>query len=246
MSHILIFSLVGLISAVVGTGIGGLVAILIQRKDNRFLSSLLEFSAGLMLAVICFELLPEAFNYSGAIPTIIGAVCGILLIIVIDDFIKRKDIVNVGTIGSRGLLRTGILVGIGVALHNFPEGFAIGSGYEASLRLGLTLTFVITLHDIPEGIAMAVPMSAGGMSKWKAFLFTLATGIPGGAGAFLGAVFGRISPLFISICLGFAGGAMLYIVVGELIPQSKSLYRGRMPSVVNAIGFLCGLIISWI
>lgn len=246
MAQILCFGLIGLISAIVGTGTGGLLAFVINRKDNRFLGGVLEFSAGLMLSVVCFELIPEAFNYSGAVAALSGTVCGIFFVIVMDDLIRRTHTVATGDDNRSGLIKAGILVAVGVALHNLPEGFAIGSGYEASIKMGSTLTFIITLHDISEGIAMAVPMSAGGLSKIKALWITLLTGVPGGVGAFIGAIFGRISPTFISGCLGFAGGAMLYIVIGELIPESKNLYKGRMSSVMNIAGFLCGLIISLI
>lgn len=244
MGHILRVSLIGLVSGIIGTGSGGLMAFFIHSIENRFLSSILEFSAGLMLAVVCFELFPEAFYYGGIFPGITGAVLGILLVIIIDDLVKRLEIVDVQPGEKAGLLKAGILVAVGIALHNFPEGFAVGSGFEASFKLGATLTFVIAMHDIPEGIAMAIPMRVGGFSKWRAFWFTLLSGAPMGVGAFLGALFGQISPLFISMCLGFAGGAMLYIVIGELIPESRNLYKGRISSVANVTGFLCGLIIS--
>ena len=73
---------------------------------------------------------------------------------------------------GNSLLKTGIIVGIGLALHNFPEGLAIGSGFGASFKLGISLAVAIALHDIPEGISMALPMKSGGMSKTKAIILT--------------------------------------------------------------------------
>jgi len=67
---------------------------------------------------------------------------------------------------------------VGIALHNFPEGFAVGSGFGASISLGVMITSVIVIHDIPEGIAMAVPMRAGGFGKAKAFTVTVLSGVP--------------------------------------------------------------------
>ncbi|HEX3028681.1 MAG TPA: ZIP family metal transporter, partial [Clostridia bacterium] len=104
----------------------------------------------------------------------------------------------------------------------------------------------IAIHDIPEGIAMALPMKLGGFSARKAFWITLMSGVPMGLGAFAGAILGNISKQFVAVCLGFAAGAMLYVVFGELIPESKRIYLGRMSSIGNITGILCGIIISMI
>lgn len=234
---------IGLISGVIGTGAGGLMAFFINKITNRMLSFILEFSAGLMTAVVCFELIPEAFEYGGTIPAFLGIIIGILTLMVIEDFLRKSSALQ-NKYRNNGLLRAGILMSVGIALHNFPEGFAVGSGFEASLSLGVTLTAVIMIHDVPEGIAIAVPLKAGGMSKGKAFLLTVLSGIPMGLGAFLGAALGGISKQLIGVCLGFAGGAMLYVVFADLIPESKKLYLGRLSSLGNILGIICGIIVS--
>lgn len=236
-------TLIGLVSGVLGTGIGGLSAFFVNNISNRFLSVILEFSAGLMTAVVCFELLPEAFRLGGPMTAMSGVVFGILVIVIIENFIKDLSAVKKGS-EKTSLLRAGILMAIGIALHNFPEGFAVGSGFEASASLGFVLTLVIAIHDIPEGIAMAVPMRAGGFSRTKAFVLTVLSGVPMGFGALIGAILGEISEAFIAGCLGFAGGAMMYIVFGELVPESKRLYFGRLSSMGNIAGMLCGIIVS--
>lgn len=243
MEYLLKVTLIGLISGVVGTGTGGLVAFFINKISNRFLSLILEFSAGLMTAVVCFELLPKAFELGGTILAFCGIFSGVGIILLIENFIRKINFLKSGY-GGNSLLRAGILMALGIALHNFPEGFAVGSGFEASVGLGLTLTTVIVIHDIPEGIAMAVPMRAGGFSKTKAFVLTLLSGVPMGFGALFGAVLGEISSKMIAVCLGFAGGAMLYIVYGELLTESKKLYLGRLPSIGNVAGIICGIIVS--
>lgn len=88
---------------------------------------------------------------------------------------------------------------------------------------------------------MAVPMKNGGMSPFKVVFYVVLSGITTGVGAFFGAIIGSISEQVISLCLSFAAGAMLYIVSGELIPESNSLYHGRMTAVGNMIGFLLGI-----
>jgi len=244
VEHIIKIAIVGLISGITGTGIGGLIAFFVNKNiSNRLLSSILEFSAGLMTAVVCFELIPEAVKIAGLNLTMIGVVSGILVIIIVDDFVKQINIVK-NAQGNSNLLRAGILVSIGLALHNLPEGFAVGAGFEASVKLGITLTLIILIHDIPEGIAMALPMRLGGFSATKAFLLTVLSGVPMGLGALIGAALGQVSQQFVAICMGFAGGAMLYVVFGELIPESKRIYLGRMSSVGNILGILCGIIIT--
>jgi ZIP family zinc transporter len=91
---------------------------------------------------------------------------------------------------------------------------------------------------------MAMPMRAGGFSKLKSFLLTLASGAPMGLGALFGTLLGNISDKLISSCLGFAGGAMLYIIYGELVTESKKLYLGRLSSIGNILGMICGILIS--
>jgi ZIP family zinc transporter len=243
VERLLKVAVIGLISGVTGTGIGGLTAFFVNNISNRFLSTILEFSAGLMTSVVCFELIPEAFTLGGTMPTFAGIFAGIAVVIIIENYIRQSNFLR-NTRGNTGLLRTGILMSIGIALHNFPEGFAVGSGFEASVNLGITITAAIIIHDIPEGIAMAIPMRAGGLSKLKAFYYTILSGVPMGFGALFGAALGEISTQLISVCLGFAGGAMLYIVYGDLVPESKKLYLGRLSSVGNVLGIICGIIVS--
>ncbi len=242
MEHILRVTFIGLVSGMVGTSIGGLMAFFIRDISNRTLGFILEFSAGLMTAVVCFELIPEAFKIGGNVLGFLGIGIGVCTLMIIEDFVKRME--SLRRNNRSGLLRAGILMAIGIALHNFPEGFAVGSGFEASIKLGVTLTAVIMIHDVPEGIAIAVPLRVGGVSKMKAFLLTVLSGVPMGFGAFFGAVLGDISPSFIALCLGFAGGAMLYVVYGELVPESKRLYFGRLSSLGNILGIICGIIVS--
>ncbi|MDQ2087672.1 ZIP family metal transporter [Herbivorax sp. ANBcel31] len=243
MDYLLKITLIGLVSGMIGTGIGGLTVFFVSAINRRLLSLLLEFSAGLMTAVVCFKLLPEAIDFAGLVLTLAGVAAGVLSIISVEEVMNKKD--GRKAVKKRsGLLRAGILMSIGIALHNFPEGFAIGAGFEASASLGILLTAIIVIHDIPEGVAMAVPMKLGGYSSKKAFMLTLLSGTPMGMGTLLGAVLGRISTGYVGVCLGFAAGAMLYVVYAELIIESKKLYMGRLPSLGNVTGIVCGIIIS--
>ena len=213
MNEILKTTLIGLFFGTFGTTLGGIIGVVIKKHSNKFLSFILAFASGLMMSVICFDLLPEALGISNIVNVIIGTIIGIVSMIFCDILVEKKFSVNSKTKGmENNLLKTGIIVSIGLAIHNFPEGLAIGSGFEASLKLGLSLAIAICLHDIPEGISMAVPMKNGGMKISKVIFYVILSGITTGIGAFFGAIIGSISQVVISICLSFAAGAMLYIV----------------------------------
>lgn len=213
MNEFLKTTLLGLFFGTFGTTIGGIIGISFKNISNKFLSFILEFAAGLMIAIVCFDLVPEALELSSLSTIFLGIILGVVSMILCDSIIKNKCNAN-KTIrkNTNSLLKTGIIVGIGLALHNFPEGLAIGSGFEASYQLGISLALAIALHDVPEGISMAVPMQTGGIKKSKALFYTFASGLTTGLGAFFGAFVGNISQNLISLCLAFAAGAMLYIV----------------------------------
>lgn len=211
--EILKTTILGLFFGTFGTTLGGIIGVVIKKHSNKFLSFILAFASGLMMSVICFDLLPEALGISNIVNVIIGTIIGIVSMIFCDILVEKEFSVNSKTKGmENNLLKTGIIVSIGLAIHNFPEGLAIGSGFEASLKLGLSLAIAICLHDIPEGISMAVPMKNGGMKISKVIFYVILSGITTGIGAFFGAIIGSISQVVISICLSFAAGAMLYIV----------------------------------
>lgn len=215
-------TIMGLFFGTFGTTLGGILGVFIKRKSNKFLSFILSFASGLMMAVVCFDLIPEALEISNIFFVIVGIIIGIIAMIFCDllvenKFSQKNSIEN----QENSLLKTGMIVSIGLAIHNFPEGLAIGSGFEASMRLGLSLAVAICLHDIPEGISMAIPMKNGGMKKSKVIYYVILSGITTGIGAFCGAIVGSISEQIISVCLSFAAGAMLYIVSRRINTRIK-------------------------
>ena len=234
-------TLLGLFFGTFGTTLGGIIGIKFKNPSKKFLSFILSFASGLMTAILSFDLIPEALKISSIPNAVIGILLGIICMIACNIIVDKKfKIQSSGT--ERNLLRTGIVTSIGLALHNLPEGLAIGSGFGASITLGYSLAVAICIHDIPEGISMAVPMKNGGMNPSKVLFYVILSGITTGVGAFVGKIIGGISDNVISICLTFAAGAMLYIVSGELIPESNTLYKGKFPTLGNIIGFILGLI----
>ena len=142
MNYLLKTTLVGLFFGTFGTTIGGIIGVSLKHNSNKFLSVILQFAAGLMMSIICFDLIPEAIQLSNIIISIIGILIGVAIMIICDNFVETKCTVR----SNNTLLNTGIIVGIGLALHNFPEGLAIGSGFGASIKLRI---FTCNCHITP-------------------------------------------------------------------------------------------------
>ena len=240
MSYLFKTTLIGLFFGTFGTTLGGIIGVCLKSTSNKFLSFILSFASGLMLSIVCFDLIPESMELTSISNTVMGVIVGVICMMICDILVNKKFNTNSENT-KNNLLKTGIIVSIGLALHNFPEGLAIGSGFEASITLGYSLALAICLHDIPEGIAMGVPMKSGGMEVSKIIFYVVMSGITTGIGAFFGALVGTIGKEVIAMCLAFAGGAMLYIVSGELIPESNNLYKGKLPVLGNVIGFIIGM-----
>ena len=148
------------------------------------------------------------------------------------------------------LFVAGMVMACAIALHNVPEGMTIGASYASNEgvmgRAALVLAVLIGLHNIPEGMAVSVPLISGGMTKWKAVAITAASGIPTVIGAVLGYWLGEIGPLGLCLSLGFASGAMLYVVFGEILPQSILMYHSKLPAFSAIVGILAGLLIIFL
>ena len=243
MNTVISSTLLGFVVGIVGTGAGGVAAFMLKRPSRRFMGTVLGLAGGLMIAVVCFELLPEAFEMAGLTTGIAGIILGVVLVTIIDLLVPDRDFTQ-RNIRDWGYIRAGIILGLGIAVHNFPEGLAIGSGLAVDLRLGLSLALAIGFHNMPEGLAMAMPMMIGGYSRVRILLATVIAGVPMGFGAFVGMLLGEISPQLVSLCLSFAGGTMLYITCGELIPKSQNVYRGRASAFGIILGIIAGIALS--
>ncbi len=237
-----IFAL-GLAAGIAGTAGGGLIAVFTHRKLKLPLSSLLGFAAGIMLAVVFKELIPHAIEDGGLVLASFGIMLGVLVMMGLDNFLPHKEISDENLSSQVSLIRVGVLLGIGIALHNFPEGIAIGTSFARDPVLGITIAFVLTLHNIPEGMAMAIPLSAAEISPLKVLWYTVLAGVPMGFGSFIGGWIGMTSPVMLSIGLGFAGGAMLYITCHELIPGAQKRTEGHAATAGIAVGVILAIII---
>lgn len=143
------------------------------------------------------------------------------------------------------LFVAGVVMACAIALHNIPEGMTIGASFAVSDNLmwgtGMIMAVLIGLHNIPEGMAVAVPLISGGTGRVKATLLTAACGLPTVLGAWLGFWLGDIGPLGLTMSLGFASGAMLYVVFGEIMPESYLIYRSKLPAFAVMVGLALGM-----
>lgn len=244
-NNIFYISLFGTIMGIIGTGLGGIIGCFIKNTSNKVSSVFLQLSAGVMTSVVCFDLLPEGFGLADMKITLIGFIFGVLTLLVIEDIIRRiQKKTDKNSCDNKKLIRAGFLIFIGIMLHNLPEGLAIGAGFGVSMHMGITLAIVIALHDVPEGIAISLPLRKAGIGFAKAAGLAFLSGVPTGIGALIGACVGGISEATVAISLGFAGGAMLYIVSGELIPESRDLYKGRCSVLAYIVGFIAGVLVT--
>jgi len=264
------------LAGVVGTGLGGLVGAMLQKDSNRTVSLLLSFAGGVMLSVVCFDLVVEAIETNAGIWFVVGAIgFGVAITYFLNYLIDQKTNPEVPHIDANhpktaddldelihsdhleqhyaqkdsklGLFVAGVVMACAIALHNVPEGMTIGASYASNDAVmgsaALVLAVLIGLHNIPEGMAVSVPLISGGMKKWKAVLITACSGIPTILGALLGYWLGEIGPLGLTVSLGFASGAMLYVVFGEILPQSILMYHSKLPAFSAIVGILVGILI---
>ena len=264
------------LAGVVGTGIGGLIGALLQKNSNRMVSLLLSFAGGVMLSVVCCDLIIEAVETEVGIWTVVGAVAiGVAVTYLLNYLIDQKTNPEVAHIDENhpktaddldelihsdhlkhhraekdnrmGLFVAGLVMASAIALHNVPEGMTIGASYASNDAVlgnaALLLAVLIGLHNIPEGMAVSVPLISGGMGKLKAVAITAASGIPTVLGALLGFALGEIGAVGLALSLGLASGAMLYVVFGEILPQSILMYYSKLPAFSTIVGILVGLIV---
>ena len=264
------------IAGVGGTGLGGLVGAMLQKDSKRTVSLLLSFAGGVMLSVVCLDLVIEAIETNVGTWFVAAAIAlGVGVTYFLNYLIDRKTNPEVPHIDANhpktaddldelihsdhleqhyarkdsklGLFVAGLVMASAIALHNVPEGMTIGASYAsndgAMGRAALVLAVIIGLHNIPEGMAVSVPLIGGGMTKWKAVLITAASGIPTILGAILGYALGEIGPMGLAMSLGFASGAMLYVVFGEILPQSILMYHSKLPAFSAIVGILVGMLI---
>lgn len=232
-------TLAAILLAGAATGLGGLALFALPRPSDRLLDALLAFTAGVMLAATAFSLLVPALERGSLAEVLAGFACGTLVFAVLDLAVPHVH----ARFSERGrpakaAQERAILLLSALTLHNVPEGVAIGVAFAAGgHELGIPLAVAIGIQNVPEGFAAAVPLIEVGRSRRSAVAFAAATGAvepPAALAAF--AAF-ELAGALLPLGLGFAAGAMLYVVVDELIPESHARGNQRLATLALMAGF---------
>jgi len=270
-----------LITALTGVGglaLGGGLAAAVHSPSDKTVSLLLRFTAGVMLSVVCFDLVSDAAEESSILPVLCWILIGYLCTYLLNCWIDKQahhthshggrehehhghhhdhghsrehdrsrhapghDNGELCACGHHTLHTAGLVMAAAVALHNMPVGMAIGATFASAARDGGALAaLIIGLHNIPEGMSIAAPLLAGGGKPAGAVGVAALSGLPTIFGALLGYGAGTMNPLLLAVSLSFAAGAMLYVIFGELLPESEHLWQSRLSGLSTMLGMLLGM-----
>jgi len=204
-------------------------------KNERAIAIGIGFSAGIMLLISFFELIPVAIDKTNIAITAIACILGMLIIAVLHWLIPHTHLIEEKGAYNRTALKAAYLVAFGLVLHDVPEGFAMANSYIASPSLGILVALGIAIHNIPEEFAMAVPIIT---VKKKRFLYTAAflSGLAEPLGAIIGLLAVHFHPVFNPLFMAFAAGAMIFVSVHELLPMARRYHNIQL--------FILGMIVS--
>ena len=253
MVQILLFIiLLTLITGVGGLAFGGVLATLFKRESPRATSLLLSFTAGLMLCIVSFDMVPEAMEATSTyyLPPVF-LVAGFAITFLLNCWIDKSAHHDDGrgnhqcACGHHDLHTAGIVLAAAVALHNMPVGMAVGTTVAAAgISYASVLAAVtIGLHNIPEGMSIAVPLLHDGSKARSAIAVAALSGLPTVAGALIGYFIGSHTPLALAIIMSIAGGAMLYVVFFELLPEAYRQWRSKWAILATVVGFALGVLL---
>jgi len=234
-----LFSLIAGLS----TGLGSLAAFFIKDFKHRHLSLLMGFSAGVMIQISFMELLFSAVVETGFLNANIAFFLGIATIAAIEFLIPHEyeeEKLTDKEKKDKRLMKTGLLVSAGIAIHNFPEGIITLFGTIKDPHLGLVLLIAIALHNIPEGISVSTPIYYATKNRKKAFLWSLLSGISEPIGAIIGffVLFPFINAFVLNLALAFVAGIMVFISFDELLPLSLSHGEAHLAITSLFLGML--------
>lgn len=226
-------------------GLGVLIGIvlyyLFNIKSQRVIGMLFGITSGIMIAMICFDVLPHATQEGETILMVIGVAIGILIGLFLEDL---TDLLGNGIGGKKSKgVQTGIMLLLGIAIHNIPEGIAMGTLGAASPETIMQFAFVICIHSIPEAIAVAIPLKAAKIPMKVVWGIPVVLGAIMGIGGGIGFMMSQVAHNFVTVILGLAAGIILYIVCEELIPEARKIWNGRMTTVATIIGIILGMLL---
>ncbi len=249
----------GIMIPFIGTALGAACVFFMKKSMHTLLQkSLAGFAGGVMVAASVWSLLIPAMNYSehmgkfAFVPAAVGFWLGILFLLLLDHIIPHMHAGSEEAEGPKSSFKKKTMLVLAVALHNVPEGMAVGVVYaglamgetEISVMAALALSIGIAIQNFPEGAIISMPLRAEGVGKGKAFVYGILSGIVEPLGALLTiAAAGLIVPV-LPYFLSFAAGAMIYVVVEELIPEMSEGKHSNIGTVFFALGFTIMMILD--
>jgi len=245
MTSLALATVIGLFTGLLGTLPGGFFVL--KRPSKKIEQSwLLGFSGGVMIAIVLFDLFPEACHFGSIWSVLTGTVLGVGLVKYAESILRLIPYYQEQKCSN--FVRLGVLLGLGIGVHNFPEGVALGTVYaaEPEKMRWVSLALLMAIHNLPEGMVMAAAFKLGKV-RFKKIVFSLIlVEIPMGIGAGVGAFLGQLSAWMISFSLAFAAGAMLILVIKELIPLARKLAGFLWVGIGLAFGCLIGILLVMI
>lgn len=249
----------GVLIPFLGTTLGASSVFFMKDKMNLVLQRILEgFAAGVMVAASIWSLLIPALEQSEGmgklsfIPAAVGFFIGILFLLFLDSVIPHLHMNSEKAEGPHSNLRKTTMLVLAVALHNLPEGMAVGVVYAGwisgnehiSIMGALALAVGIAVQNFPEGAIISMPLCAEGVKKPKAFLYGVLSGIVEPAGAILTIAAAGLFVPILPYLLSFSAGAMIYVVIEELIPEMSQGEHSNKGTIAFAIGFILMMILD--
>ena len=250
---------IGLLIPFLGTTLGSAMVFLMKNKMNTKVEKLLlGFASGVMIAASIWSLITPSIEMAEEqgivswIPAAIGFLFGIIFLLVLDSIIPHLHLNSKKPEGIKAKLKNTTMMVLAVTLHNIPEGMAVGVVFAGVLAQNTTITLAgafalsigIAIQNFPEGAIISMPLKNEGMSKPKAFLYGTLSGIVEPIGAIITILLTGIVTPILPYLLSFAAGAMIYVVVEELIPESQVGEHSNIGTIGVAIGFVIMMILD--
>lgn len=233
---------IGFLTGWMGILTGILASFFINKRNSRIKGTSFGFIGGLMLAIVCFDLIPEAIKTSNIYITSIGIVIGLIISVLLEGRLDFKHLPS-HNIEYNSFLKSGIFMAIAVGIHHLPIGFALGSLLSTNPIKGIHLAIAVVLHGVPEGLALGIFFNESKIGGLSLILISILTCIPMGLGAILGGIISEVSPALISLSLTFTAGMILYIVSSETIPNARETWKGRLSTIGVVLGLIFGILI---
>jgi ZIP family zinc transporter len=231
------------------TTIGSFSAIFVRKPGARFMAFTLGFTAGVMILLCFVELLAHGIEAVGFLPAYLAFFMGMLGLFLIDVLIPHEYMAERQVRGEpqRGLLKTSLLVALGIAIHNFPEGMATLAGTLQDVSLGAAIAVAIAVHNIPEGLAVSLPVYAATGSRRRAFLWSFLAGVAEPAGAAVAALvlLPFLNDAVLGLMLSAVAGVMVFISLDELVPVARSFGGAHLSIMGVAVGMAVMVTSLW-